>query len=151
MVPRTPDSLPSPHVLCIKHSGLVGTTDAEGKSIFAGKAFTSFSNEEEEIVGKVKVSLGESVSNRTINSCGHPQDIPFLLETKLSSLGGIYEKAEPWKVLLSRKACLSTLTLPLQPKVVVSNNGYFITGQNPASARPLAEKMLETLKHYVGK
>jgi hypothetical protein len=42
----------------MEHSGLVGTTDAEGKSIFAGKAFTGFSNEEEEIVGKVKVSLG---------------------------------------------------------------------------------------------
>ncbi|KAJ7781291.1 ThiJ/PfpI [Mycena metata] len=59
---------------------LVGATDAEGKSIFAGKAFTGFSNAEETQVGKVK-------------------DIPFLLEDKITSLGGKYEKAdEAWAV-----------------------------------------------------
>jgi putative intracellular protease/amidase len=28
--------------------------------------------------------------------------------------------------------------------------GYLITGQNPASAKPLANEVLDTLKHYVG-
>ena len=36
-------------------SALVGATDASGKSIFAGKKATGFSNAEEEAVGKVKV------------------------------------------------------------------------------------------------
>jgi putative intracellular protease/amidase len=57
---------------------LVQAVDGSGKSIFAGKSFTGFSNAEEEQVGKVK-------------------DIPFLLETKIGELGGKYEKAaEPW-------------------------------------------------------
>lgn len=38
------------------YSALVGVTDAEGKSIFTGKAATGFSNTEEEQVNKVKVS-----------------------------------------------------------------------------------------------
>ena len=113
MVPRMPDSLSSPHVLRMEYSGLVGTTDAEGKSIFAGKAFTGFSNEEEDIVDKVKVSLVE-ICLKSYNQ--QLQDIPFLLETKLSSLGGIYEKAGPWKVLLSRDAPLSMLTRPFSRK-----------------------------------
>lgn len=45
-----------------------------------GKKFTGFSNKEEEAVNKVAA-------------------IPFLLETKITELGGIYEKAgEPWGV-----------------------------------------------------
>jgi hypothetical protein len=61
-------------------SALVGATDASGASIFAGQAFTGFSNAEEEQVGMVKA-------------------IPFLLEDELSSRGGKYEKAaELWGV-----------------------------------------------------
>lgn len=37
------------------HSALVGAVDASGKSIFAGKSFTGFSNAEEVIGGKGKV------------------------------------------------------------------------------------------------
>jgi hypothetical protein len=36
-------------------SALVGVTGVDGKSIFDGKIVTGFSNDEEEIVGKVKV------------------------------------------------------------------------------------------------
>jgi len=55
-------------------------------------------------------------------------DIPFLLEDKISSLGGKYEKAaEPWG-----------------PKVVVAGN--LITGQNPASAHPIGEAILQALQ-----
>ncbi|EEB95123.1 hypothetical protein MPER_05957, partial [Moniliophthora perniciosa FA553] len=59
-------------------------TGADGKSIFAGRKVTGFSNAEEEQVGKVK-------------------DVPFLLEDKIKELGGQYEKAaELWapKVLV---------------------------------------------------
>lgn len=38
-------------------SALVGATDASGKSIFAGKPCTGFSNAEEEAIDKVKVSI----------------------------------------------------------------------------------------------
>ncbi|KDQ64278.1 hypothetical protein JAAARDRAFT_221214 [Jaapia argillacea MUCL 33604] len=94
--------------VCHGPAALVGATDAEGKSIFAGKACTGFSNAEEVAVDKVK-------------------DIPFLLEDKIMSLGGKYEKTELW-----------------QPKVVIS--GHLFTGQNPASAKPLAEAILIALK-----
>lgn len=61
---------------------LAYTSDAEGKSIFYDKAFTCFSNAEEEAIDKVK-------------------DIPFLLEDKISSEGGKYEKAaDMWAVSL---------------------------------------------------
>ncbi|KAJ7368249.1 class I glutamine amidotransferase-like protein [Mycena albidolilacea] len=95
--------------VCHGPAGLVGGTDAEGKSIFAGKAATGFSNAEEIQVGKVK-------------------DVPFLLEDKIVSLGGKYEKAaDPWA-----------------SHVVVDGNLY--TGQNPASAGPIGEAILKALK-----
>ncbi|KAJ7704808.1 ThiJ/PfpI, partial [Mycena rosella] len=56
------------------------------------------------------------------------KDVPFLLEDRIKSLGGKYEAAEkPWAV-----------------KVVVDGNLY--TGQNPASARALAETVLKAMK-----
>ncbi|KAJ7937104.1 ThiJ/PfpI [Mycena leptocephala] len=95
--------------VCHGPAALVGVTDAEGKSIFAGKAATGFTNAEEIQVDKVK-------------------DIPFLLEDKIISLGGKFEKAdEPWG-----------------PKVVVDGNLY--TGQNPASAGPIGQAILKALK-----
>ncbi|KAJ7498977.1 ThiJ/PfpI [Mycena latifolia] len=95
--------------VCHGPAALVGVTDAQGKSIFAGKSATGFSNVEEVQVDKVK-------------------DIPFLLEDKIVSLGGKYEKAaEPWGV-----------------KVVVDGNLY--TGQNPASAGALGQAILKALK-----
>ncbi|KAL0949773.1 hypothetical protein HGRIS_009812 [Hohenbuehelia grisea] len=94
--------------VCHGPAALVGGVDASGKSIFAGKSFTGFSNTEEEIVGKVK-------------------DIPFLLEDRIGSLGGKYDKTEPW-----------------QPKVIV--DGTLITGQNPASSVPIGEALLKALK-----
>lgn len=45
--------------VCHGPAALVGATDAEGKSIFAGKAATGFSNAEETQVGKVKVRENE--------------------------------------------------------------------------------------------
>ncbi|TFK43586.1 class I glutamine amidotransferase-like protein [Crucibulum laeve] len=94
--------------VCHGTAALVGAVDASGKSIFNGRSFTGFSNTEEEMAGKVK-------------------DVPFLLEDKISSLGGKYEKAaEPWGV-----------------KLVV--DGKLITGQNPASATSVGEAILKAL------
>ncbi|KAJ7129744.1 class I glutamine amidotransferase-like protein [Mycena epipterygia] len=95
--------------VCHGPAALVGVTDAEGKSIFAGKAATGFSNAEEITVDK-------------------HNDVPFLLEDKIVSLGGNYQKADDqWAV-----------------KVVTDGNLY--TGQNPASAGPLGKAILEELE-----
>lgn len=94
--------------VCHGPAALVGATDEAGTSIFKGRRATGFSNVEEEQVGKVK-------------------DIPFLLEDRISQLGGSYEKAsEPWGA-----------------HVVV--DGKLLTGQNPASAGPLAEAIAKAL------
>jgi len=66
-------------------------------------------------------------SNQEEEIAGWTQFVPFLLEDKLVFLGGEYQKApEPFGV-----------------KVVV--DGKLYTGQNPASARPLAEAILKAL------
>lgn len=54
-------------------------------------------------------------------------DVPFLLEDALRAEGAQHESAAPW-----------------QPKVVV--DGRLMTGQNPASAGPLAEAIVEALR-----
>ncbi|THH13283.1 hypothetical protein EW146_g6912 [Bondarzewia mesenterica] len=94
--------------VCHGPAAIVGVTGADGKSIFDGKTATCFTNTEEEQVGKVK-------------------DIPFLTEDRIKSLGGTFDKAEPWG-----------------PKVCQS--GTLITGQNPASAGPVGEAILKALK-----
>ena len=53
--------------------------------------------------------------------------MPFLLETKLKEHGAVFENADLW-----------------QP--CVSCDQRVVTGQNPASATPLAEKIVELLK-----
>ncbi|KAF8212716.1 class I glutamine amidotransferase-like protein [Mycena galopus ATCC 62051] len=95
--------------VCHGPAAPVGVKDAQGRSIFAGKAATGFSNAEEIQVDKVK-------------------DIPFLVEDRIISLGGKYEKAaDLWK-----------------PHVVVDGN--LITGQNPNSAGPIGHAILKALK-----
>lgn len=54
-------------------------------------------------------------------------DVPFMLETALREEGAIFDAVAPW-----------------QPKVIV--DGRLMTGQNPASAGPLAEAMLPVLR-----
>jgi putative intracellular protease/amidase len=54
--------------------------------------------------------------------------VPFLLETRAIELGANFVKAaDLW-----------------QPKVAV--DGKIFTGQNPASAKPLAEEIVKALK-----
>ncbi|KAF8195955.1 ThiJ/PfpI [Mycena galopus ATCC 62051] len=97
----------------LQRSALVNVKDAQGKSIFAGKAATGFSNEEEIMMDKVK-------------------DVPFLLEDRIISLGGKYEKAAEAYGLNSSG--------PRRRR----RNLY--TGQNPASAGPIAEAILKAMK-----
>ncbi|KAG6900933.1 hypothetical protein C0993_004370 [Termitomyces sp. T159_Od127] len=95
--------------VCHGPAAIVGAIGADGKPIFAGKRVTGFSNAEEDLVKGTKA-------------------MPFLLEDKLTALGGKYEKAaEPWG-----------------SHVVVDGN--LLTGQNPASAGPLGQAILKALK-----
>ncbi|KAF9055152.1 ThiJ/PfpI [Hymenopellis radicata] len=64
--------------VCHGPAALLNAVDAEGKSIFAGKEFTGFSNVEEVQVDAVKA-------------------VPFLLEDELQKKGGKYSKTEPWQ------------------------------------------------------
>ncbi|PAV20903.1 class I glutamine amidotransferase [Pyrrhoderma noxium] len=66
-------------------------------------------------------------SNVEEEQAGKVADVPFLLETRIGELGGKYVRSDPWA-----------------PKVVSSGN--LLTGQNPASAGPLAKVILEKLK-----
>jgi len=96
--------------VCHGPAALVQAKDSNGKSIFAGRKFTGFSNAEEE-AGGLPV-----------------EDIGFLLEDKIQELGGKFESADKlWA-----------------PYVVV--DGQLYTGQNPASAKPLAERIVKDLK-----
>jgi putative intracellular protease/amidase len=62
-------------------------------------------------------------SNTEESALGLARDVPFLLENMLVKAGGRYSKAADW-----------------QPNVVV--DGLIITGQNPASAGPVARALL---------
>lgn len=66
-------------------------------------------------------------TNSEEEAVGLTSVVPFLLEDELKKNGGKYELVADW-----------------QPLVVV--DGKLITGQNPASAQPMAEKLVELLK-----
>jgi len=69
-------------------------------------------------------------SNVEEEQAGMVKEIPFLLEDRIIELGGKYEKAEkPWEA-----------------HVVV--DGLLLTGQNPASARPLAQAVHKALSQH---
>ncbi|KAF9534872.1 ThiJ/PfpI [Crepidotus variabilis] len=94
--------------VCHGPGALVGAKDSSGKSIFYGRKFTGFSNAEEEASGFTK-------------------DVPFLLESKIQELGGIFDKAPGL----------------FEGKVVI--DGKLFTGQNPASAKPLGDAIARAL------
>jgi putative intracellular protease/amidase len=54
-------------------------------------------------------------------------DVPFELETALTQQGAIFHKTEPWQAFSIA-------------------DGNLVTGQNPASAKGVAEKMIELLE-----
>ncbi|KAG8944781.1 hypothetical protein FRC04_001519 [Tulasnella sp. 424] len=75
----------------------------------------------------VKGRTVTGLSNEEEELGGKTKDVPFLLETKLVEKGGNYVKAEK----------------PFEVKVVV--DGHLITGQNPVSARGVAEELVKLL------
>ena len=75
------------------------------------------------LINKRKVT---GFSNKEEDAAHLSAVMPFMLETQMIKNGGLYEKAAEWK-----------------PKVVI--DGKLITGQNPASAHPLAEAFHKVL------
>jgi putative intracellular protease/amidase len=116
---------------------------ADGKSIFNGKEATAFSDAEEAAIGTVNVSC--AFQSRRVFFNGQ-QTLPFSIEERIRLLGADYKKADNlWEVrTVPAGFCSTDISAYPQPKVVCS--GKLITGQNPASARPLAKEILKTLK-----
>jgi putative intracellular protease/amidase len=88
--------------------GLVSLQNDDGEFVVKDKKLTGFSNSEEEAAGLYRV-------------------VPFLLETKLISIGAIYSKAANY---VSH----------------VVTDGNIITGQNPASSEDVAKKIVALVK-----
>lgn len=101
--------------VCHGPAGLINIKLSNGKFLVDGKKVNAFTNEEEAEMKLDKV-------------------VPFLLESKLTERGAIFEKSAPWMVH------------------VVSDQ-RLITGQNPQSAKAVGEAVLEQLKsiEVVGK
>lgn len=72
---------------------------------------------------------GKNVTSFTDEEEGHYAiaDVPFLLQTALTEQGAIFHAATPWSV--------NTIA-----------DGHIVTGQNPASAKEVAEKMIAILE-----
>ncbi len=94
--------------MCHGVSVLVDALDTDGNVFVKGRKITSFADSEEIGVGADKL-------------------VPFLLESKLTEIGGVYSKGNDF----------SSYT-------VVDKK--LITGQNPASSSEMADKMIELLK-----
>jgi putative intracellular protease/amidase len=99
--------------VCHGPAGLVSVKRHDGRPLVEGKRVNSFTNSEEQAVGLAKV-------------------VPFLLQTRLSELGGRFEGGPDW-----------------QPKVV--RDGNLITGQNPMSSDLLARTVIEALETAPGR
>ena len=91
--------------VCHGPAGLVGAVDSDGRPVVAGRRVSAFTNAEEEAVGLART-------------------VPFLLQSRLESLGAKVETAPNF-----------------QPFALA--DGRLITGQNPASARAVADLTLE--------
>jgi putative intracellular protease/amidase len=88
---------------------LLSLTNNGGEALIKGKQLTGISNSEENLSGSKDVN-------------------PFLLESKLLSLGALYSKAENY---VSH----------------IVEDGNIVTGQNPASSKGVAQKITELVKH----
>lgn len=88
--------------------GVLRHVKVNGEPLVKGKRVTGFTNSEEEAVQLTNV-------------------VPFLVETELTRLGGLFEKVADW-----------------QSFSII--DGRLITGQNPASSRAGALDLLKVLK-----
>lgn len=93
--------------VCHGPAGLVGATTPDGEPLVKGKRVSAFLTEEEELVGL-------------------KEQIPFLLDERLESLGATLVKGEPFT------------------ETAVADGGL-ITGQNPQSAAKVAELLITAL------
>ena len=93
--------------VCHGPTGLVDAKKPDGSPLVAGKKVAGFADSEEEAVQLTKT-------------------VPFLLESKLKELGGLYEKTDDWHV----KACV---------------DGKLVTGQNPQSSEAVAKEVIKLL------
>lgn len=93
--------------VCHGPAGLVNARDKNGRPLVRDRRVTGFTDSEEHAVGLAKI-------------------VPFLLETRLRELGGLYESVADF-----------------QPFAVA--DGRLVTGQNPASSALTARLTLEAL------
>jgi putative intracellular protease/amidase len=93
--------------VCHGPVGLVNAKAPDGRPLVAGRKVSAFTNSEEDAVGLTPV-------------------VPFLLETRLRELGGIFERGRDF-----------------EPYAVADGN--LVTGQNPASSEQVAELVLTRL------
>ena len=88
--------------------GLLSLQNEKGESWIRGKQLTCFSNSEEKLSGLTEL-------------------VPFLLETRLVSLGALYSKGDDYVGH-------------------VMSDGNIITGQNPASSKEVAQKIMALVR-----
>ncbi|WP_349257897.1 type 1 glutamine amidotransferase domain-containing protein [Ohtaekwangia sp.] len=109
---------------------LIQTFYAQGKPValvcHAPAALKNVVDKNGEPLVKGKKVTGYSNSEEV---AGQSTDaVPFMLEDMLKEKGGLYSKANDW-----------------QPLAIT--DGLLITGQNPASAEPVAQEILKQLSH----
>lgn len=93
--------------VCHGPVSLLNVQLTDGTYLVRGKNIASFTNEEEDNYAKT--------------------DVPFMLESALTSQGAIFHAAAPWSA--------NSIA-----------DGNIVTGQNPASAKGVAEKMIAILE-----
>lgn len=94
--------------VCHGPAGLVNVKDASGKPLLAGRRVSAFTNSEEAAAGLT-------------------DKVPFLLETRIRTLGAKYQSGTDF-----------------QPYAV--RDGRLVTGQNPASSEKVAHLVLEAIQ-----
>ncbi|HYX37894.1 MAG TPA: type 1 glutamine amidotransferase domain-containing protein [Oligoflexus sp.] len=95
--------------VCHGAAGLLSLTRPDGKPLIAGKKVTGFSNTEEWLAGL-------------------KNEVPFLLQDELKTLGAKYQKS----------------FFPFSSYAVV--DGRLVTGQNPNSGKAVAQALLNAVK-----
>ena len=94
--------------VCHAPAVLLKAKTQSGEPLVKGKKVTGFSNSEEAAVGLTDI-------------------VPYLLEDELTTMGGLYQKADDWTSL--------ALT-----------DGLIITGQNPGSSAAVAQALVQSIR-----
>lgn len=99
--------------VCHGPAGLVAARRADGEPVVTGLRVNAFTNAEEEAAGLTSV-------------------VPFLLETRLRSLGAQFESGPLWQ--------------PYSVRARAANGAVLVTGQNPASSEQVAHGVLDAVR-----